>query len=533
MGGGARVAGVNLTAAVVIVGTGPAGTSAAWPLVRAGLDVLLVEAGGPIDSPPPNRPTLADVRGDRAGWSHLLGSQMEALRASSGSSPKIRTSFPPGALDGYLQANRISAEGFTAVGLMARGGLSNVWGAGASAFDPLELSGWPITLDDLMPSYQDVCRRVGISGSQTDDLSGTHGHGLDLDPELTLGPLMETLLERYGRRRSSLRIRVGRARQAVLTRSRGTRGACALDNFCMWRCAKGSIYNAADEVAVLSQAPNVRLLEYTLVEAVEAGASGWRVRAQDRRHGGSVEIAAGRVVLAAGVLPSTRLVLAALDRYDAPVRLHSTPSFTSVFLDPSYLGRALPQRGFGLGQLTVTTTLDSDHSALGTLFLCDSVSAADLAVAMPFSRRGAIRIARDLASGLLVGLFYLPSSYSNNTTTLTRTRDGAGALHVSGGLRPDALAVMRSTIRSLSSDFRKLGFARLPGSFKVHAAGSESHYGGTLPMGVATSTTGEVVGAPGLFVADGAVLPALPAKHHTFTVMANADRIGHHLVASA
>ena len=241
----------------------------------------------------------------------------------------------------------------------------------------------------------------------------------------------------------------------------------------------------------------------------------------------------GVCVLAAGVLPSTRLVLAALDRYDAPVRLHSTPSFTSVFLDPSYLGRALPLRGFGLGQLTVTMPLDSDHSALGTLFLCDSVSAADLAVAMPFSRRGAIRIARDLASGLLVGLFYLPSSYSNNTTTLIRTRDGAGALHVSGGLRPDALAVMRSTIRSLSSDFRKLGFARLPGSFSVHGAGSESHYGGTLPMGVATSTTGEVVGAPGLFVADGAVLPSLPAKHHTFTVMANADRIGHHLVASA
>jgi choline dehydrogenase-like flavoprotein len=40
-----------------------------------------------------------------------------------------------------------------------------------------------------------------------------------------------------------------------------------------------------------------------------------------------------------------------------------------------------------------------------------------------------------------------------------------------------------------------------------------------------------VNGAPGLFVVDGAALPALPARHCTLTIMANADRIGRALAA--
>jgi hypothetical protein len=41
-----------------------------------------------------------------------------------------------------------------------------------------------------------------------------------------------------------------------------------------------------------------------------------------------------------------------------------------------------------------------------------------------------------------------------------------------------------------------------------------------------TTSLGEVLGMDGLHVVDGACLPILPAKSHTLTIMANADRIG-------
>jgi choline dehydrogenase-like flavoprotein len=44
-----------------------------------------------------------------------------------------------------------------------------------------------------------------------------------------------------------------------------------------------------------------------------------------------------------------------------------------------------------------------------------------------------------------------------------------------------------------------------------------------------TDAFGEVAGMPGVFAVDGASLPSLPAKSHTLTIMANADRIASHV----
>jgi choline dehydrogenase-like flavoprotein len=44
-----------------------------------------------------------------------------------------------------------------------------------------------------------------------------------------------------------------------------------------------------------------------------------------------------------------------------------------------------------------------------------------------------------------------------------------------------------------------------------------------------TSPLGELNGAPGIHVVDGAALPSLSAKYPTLTIMANAARIGHAL----
>ena len=84
-----------------------------------------------------------------------------------------------------------------------------------------------------------------------------------------------------------------------------------------------------------------------------------------------------------------------------------------------------------------------------------------------------------------------------------------------------ALRSAKSGDRSRRSE---LGFSP---SFRARCPpGAEVHYGCTLPMGRDITANGEVKGFEGLFVADGSVLPTLPAKSHTFTVMANAHRIG-------
>jgi len=47
-----------------------------------------------------------------------------------------------------------------------------------------------------------------------------------------------------------------------------------------------------------------------------------------------------------------------------------------------------------------------------------------------------------------------------------------------------------------------------------------------------TTGFGELNAAPGLSIVYGAVLPTIPAKFTTLTIMANADRIGRHLAGA-
>jgi choline dehydrogenase-like flavoprotein len=60
---------------------------------------------------------------------------------------------------------------------------------------------------------------------------------------------------------------------------------------------------------------------------------------------------------------------------------------------------------------------------------------------------------------------------------------------------------------------------------------SSFHYAGTLPMSaggeeLTTDRDGRLARTRGVYVADGSVFPSLPSKGLTFTMMANADRVG-------
>ena len=65
--------------------------------------------------------------------------------------------------------------------------------------------------------------------------------------------------------------------------------------------------------------------------------------------------------------------------------------------------------------------------------------------------------------------------------------------------------------------------------------GEDSHYASTLPMKsnpgkLESDLNGTLFGFRNIHCVDGSVITELPAKSHTFTVMANADRISRYLV---
>ena len=525
---------MRATTDVIVVGSGPTGICCCWPLLHAGLRVLLIDPGGPIAAVPADRPGLADVRAGHPGKStYLLGGDLRALRISKHPSPKLRIAAPPHFVSDYIDALRVSTNGFVLAGSLAPGGLSNVWGSVASVYDDADLAGTPLRFADLSASYSAVSRRIGISGTKDDDMAPFHGD-IPLQPPIPNGALAAELLARYRRRGAGrAAMKLGFSRNAVLSLPLDGRKACERDGFCMWGCRRGAIYNSAHEIDSLSAFATFTYRPGCLVERIEPTGDGYRLEGRNPATGKGVAHVATRVVLAAGTVASTRLVLPLLARLGERRRLLNNPAYTFAVLFPSGLGRAAVAGQFAMAQLSYILPIAAgDSYTAGVLYPADCLSPVDIADEMPTTLRGGMLLARSLAPAMLIGLGYFDGALSDNRIVVDAGVDGL-RVHIDGGWArsfSDALAETRSKLRRV---FLRLGGILLPGSLNALPPGGDSHYAGTLAMGDLLTRDCEVAARPGVYVVDGAAFNRLPAKHCTLTLMANADRVGGRIAVSA
>jgi choline dehydrogenase-like flavoprotein len=165
--------------------------------------------------------------------------------------------------------------------------------------------------------------------------------------------------------------------------------------------------------------------------------------------------------------------------------------------------------------------------AFGNLFSPACLPVSELIARSPLPARTSIAVFRALMPALLVANVFLPGHLSDHRLVLRP--DGSLEVRWQYSSALDAPFVARLR-RRIAASMRRCGAWLLPG-FKMSNPGSDMHYGGTVPMRASpapheATRDGEVKGLPGVFVVDGAALPSLPAKAHTLTIMANADRIG-------
>lgn len=488
---------------VIVVGSGPAGVSAAWPLVQAGRQVLMLD-GASAEQPAAH------------GADRVLGPGLEGLSVEDGLSPKLRAPEARLAFAGFQRAHGVEAQNFLPVGSLARGGLSRVWGAFVAEFDAADLKGWPIGQADLEPSYRHLAERIGISGNTEDAAGARLGTSGRLQPPLPLGAASQWLLRRY---RPGGPLALGRARNALISQPLNGRGACDLRGGCLWGCPLGAIYDARSDLARLVLHRNFRIVEQAEVASLAKQGDIWQAKLRDGR-----AFSAPRMVLAAGTLGSTRLAAPMLP----PIpewRLLSNPVIAAPLLIPAMLAAA-PQPSHDLAQLAFFLPDGADGYVSGAVYETQGLPASSFASQMPLGRGAGEAVFRFLSPALIVAVTYFAGAFSDNRL---RFDPATGRLHITGGFGAGFEGLARRVSRQLARHWRGLGALPLPGG-KLAMPGTDAHFAGTLPMGGSgangTSVLGELRGLEGLHIVDGAVLPSLPSKHATLTIMANADRIG-------
>lgn len=512
---------------VIIIGAGPAGTSAALALREHGIPVHMLDAGtSSIRLPPPGN--ILDLRhGDPEQWRWQIGSRGESFSAPTQASPKFRVPGLRSIFDGYADANQMQPDdNFHLAGTLAAGGMSNAWGCGVARFDVAELGALASELAAMNASYDRVGHRMGLSGNSQDGLSEYFGLDGICAPALPLDALHTRLWQR--RSHTGGELQIGRARVAVLNEAREGRGACDLSGMCLWGCSRRSTWSAVLDVETLRRDPGVQFDAGVLVKALKAeNSGGWRIdtdTADGPRH-----YHARHVLLAAGTLATTRLALGALPERPDHVRLQSNPMAAFLLWLPAMLGTPR-ERAFGLAQLSFVLRRPAAAPAFGNLFSTVGLPTSEFLAHLPFARLAGMPLLRALLPSCVVGNVFLPGELSSHTVSL-----GAdGALRIASENDPQLETALAGARASLARGFHKMGATMLPGSFTVGPPGADLHYAATLPISQhplahQCRLNGELAGLPGVYVTDGASLPILPAKAHTLTIMANADRIARSL----
>lgn len=512
---------------VIIIGSGPAGVSAAFPLLQKGLNVLMLDAGLEQSEAYQTKPFLESRMYDTNQSSWMIGSDFHSLKMQNAVSPKLRIPSLSYAFNDFKERNSIEDSNFISVGSLAQGGLSNAWGAGVARFSNSDLKKFPVDIHLWETHYKSISERIGISGAEDDDLRDYFGVDAEASSSLPLDSNNEAILKKYTLKKEKLEavnFKLGRSRIAVLKHDKDNRKACSSSGNCLWGCSNRSIYSAKEDISLLLKFNNFTLVSGVVVKQINEDSSvayafSENIRDKERR-----QFSGKSIILAAGTIASTRLALEYLN-YRKPLNLLSSP--TAAFLIWHYRNLGLNRTSnLGLGQLSYSVTSNSSIKGFGSTFGTSGIPISEFAAHVPLNRSSSITVLESLLSSCSIGNLFLPGDLTDASVHLTTDNK----LKIEGKYKENVPDIMRDMHNKLGKAFKMLGSLILPGSFKIGLPGSDIHYSGSFPMKAnpnigETFPSGLLFGTKNIYMVDGACLPVLPEKSHTLTIMANSERI--------
>jgi len=518
-----------------VVGSGPSGVACAQALLQKGLTVRMLDAGLTLE---PARARAVEKLGVSApaDWDpQLLALLKENMTSTAKGIPQklvYGSDFPYRATERHVPCT------FEGVGLrpsLALGGLSNVWGSAMMPYLDSDLAGWPIKSAQLSEHYAAVLQMTGLSGRK-DDLAIRFPLHTDDPGNLDLSRQARTLLSRMERNKAALNrngIEFGAARVAIRAKRAPDQPGCVYCGMCMYGCPYGYIYNSASTLEELKRHERFTYQPDTVVTSFSESGSDVTIRAHERVTGKTLELRAVRLYLAAGVIPTTRMVLESNNAYDQTVWMKDSQYFLIPLL-LSRRARNVPQEALHTLSQLFLEIFDPEISPYAVHLQVYSYSELiGQAIRQSLARFGLNFdfAARQLEERMLVVQGFLHSDQSSKiATTLRRDAAGRSHLELKAELNPAVKSTVRKVTGKLMRQAAKLGALPVPPMVEIAEPGRSYHSGGTFPMrqepGVFESDTlGRPHGWRRVHAVDAAVLPGIPATTITLSVMANAHRI--------
>jgi choline dehydrogenase-like flavoprotein len=438
---------------------------------------------------------------------------------------------------------RAKTDGFSPLLSFAQGGLAQAWTGGVYPFNDDELAHFPFCYKDIEPYYNEVAKRIGITGVE-DDLTRFMPKHENLMPPLRLDEHSAMLLSNYEKQKSflndKLRCYVGRSRIATLTQDMDGRRSCSYLGRCLWGCPSGAFYTPALTLSQCKSFSNFRYLPHLYVSHfkfdVKRRITSVVARSLDNQS--LEEFRLDKLALAAGTLSTSRIFLKSIyENSGEIVRLPGLMDNRQVlipFVNLKMIGRRYDPKTYQYHQIAFGIEGETSGGYLhGLVTTLKTALIHPIIQNVPLDLKTSVSLFRNLHAALgLVNLNFHDTRRNDNYITLEVGGDKADpALFLSYSPTRNERAFIRKAVKKVQKVLWKLKCIVPPGMVQVRRMGASVHYAGTIPMSGTKSplTTSEYCQSHdfnNLYIVDGTTFPFLPAKNITFTLMANAVRVG-------
>ncbi|HEU6449059.1 MAG TPA: GMC oxidoreductase [Verrucomicrobiae bacterium] len=514
-----------------VIGSGPAGAACAKALLARGESVLMLDAGIELEN------DRAEIVRELAGkkFSDWTPQQLTAVQGDLAATAKgiplkmlFGSDFP------YRETEEKIPWRGHGIGFrpsLALGGLSNVWGAAALPYRDADISNWPIKTADLAPHYRAAAEIMGLA-ARRDDLEEILPLYSENPSRLQSSRQAQSFLARLEKHRDRLNSRgwhFGQSRLAVRATDSPRGSGCVYCGQCMTGCIYGCIYNSADTIRELRPDKNFSYRGNVVVTRLREDGGAVLIEGFDRQTRAPLTFETKRVYLAAGVIPTAQILLRSQNAFDCALTLRDS----QYFLFPVLLAkRTRDLKSETLHTLSqVFLELNSPQISPRGVHLQVYTYSDIIAQAVRHSLGPLKMFARPFVERLLIAQGYLHSDESA-TVEMRLKRDGEkDFLQLDAKPNPRTKPVIKKVLRELAKQFRALGGVPVPPMLQIAEPGRGYHIGGSIPMRAEPKEfESDLLGRPhgwkNVHVVDASVLPDIPATTITFSVMANAHRIG-------
>lgn len=512
---------------VIIVGSGPSAVSALKALKDK--KVLILDVGMVTnDSGDSLNKSLRNLKkGNEIKFSDVIGDKFESLNNihQEYMSPKIKAPLMRFVSNKFNELNKFKTTNFFVLGSFAKGGLSNAWGGGSMRYTEEDLKDFPLSYSQLEKHYDYLTNEIGISG-ENDDLKVEFLEDKNLLPPPELNFLAIDLLTQYKRLKAKfieLKFSIGFPRSAFITAAKGSREVYKYDSMEFFKPYTNSIYNAKLFLEnIVKEKSNVTYLDKKMVVSFVETDGSVEVKTIDITSGDEVNFTAQKLIIGAGCIGTSKIVLKSFNDFEAELPMLDNLVTYIPFVNFKFIGKKEDQRI--IPPQLILMAEDERNKYLCSMYKLNNTLSGDYLMDFPLSVKGNIKAVKYLVPSILIMQVFYPD-YQKKKNYLKLLNDG------SVEIKYEDEEPRGNIEKKIIANFRRLGLHSMSFLVKKLRPGNSFHYSGTLPMKekpgkFQTDSECRLFGTKNVFIVDGSVFPVLPAKNNTFTIMANAMRVG-------